>query len=97
MNQVFDINCRNEAFRSACHQFQALMDQLRSNATAQMEHDQVETLIKTQGTESMRLLLQGHLDERCKEEQQKETVQGADGIDRSRCRENCERNLMTEF
>jgi len=97
MNQVFDINSLNEAFRSACDQFQAMMDQLRSNATAQMEHDQVETLIKKQGTELMRLLLQGHLDERCKEEQQKETVQGADGIDRGRCRENCQRNLMTEF
>jgi hypothetical protein len=97
MNQVPDIGGLNEAFRSASDQFQAMLDQLCSNATAQMEHDQVETLIKQEGTELMRLLLQGHLNERCKDEQQKEVVQGGDGVDRARCRENCERNLMTEF
>ncbi len=91
MDQVPDIDSLNEAFRSACDQFQAIMDQLRSNATAQLEHDQVETLIKKQGTELMRLLLQGHLNERCKDEQHKQAVQGADGVDRTRCRENCEK------
>jgi hypothetical protein len=62
-----------------------------------MQHDQVEALIKKQGTELMRLLLQGHLDVRCKREQRMESVQGADGVARTHRRENCERNLMTEF
>ncbi len=97
MNQVRDIKNLNEGFRSVCHQFQAMIDQLRSDATAQMEHDQVEILIKKQGTEVMRLLLQGHLNERCNGEQRMESFQGADGTVRTRCRENCERNLMTEF
>jgi hypothetical protein len=97
MNQVRDIESLNEAFRWACRQFQAMIDQLSSDATAQMEHDQVEILIKKEGTEVMRLLLQGHLNERCKGEERKEAVEGADGVVRTRCRENCERNLMTEF
>lgn len=97
MNQVPDIDSLNEAFTLACDQFQGMIDQLRSDAAAQMEHDQVEALIKKDGTEVMRLLLQGHLNERCKREGRKEAVEGADGILRTHCRENCERNLMTEF
>jgi hypothetical protein len=97
MNQACDIERVNEAFRLARNHFETMIDQLHSDAAAQMEHDQVETLIKKQGTEVMRLLFQGHLNERCKGEQRKESVQGADGVVRTRCRENCERNLMTEF
>jgi hypothetical protein len=97
MNPACDFESVNEAFRLARDQFETMIYQLHSDPTAQMEHDQVEDLIKQQGTEVMRLLLQGHLDERCKTEQRQESVEGADGIVHSRCRENCERNLMTEF
>jgi hypothetical protein len=97
MNQACDVERLNEAFRLARTQFETVICHLHSDVTARMEHDQVETLIKKQGTEVMRLLLQGHLDERCKEEQRMESVHGADGIVRTHCRENCERNLMTEF
>ena len=97
MNPTCDIERVNETFRLARNQFETMIYQLQSDAMAQMEHDQVETLIKKQGTEVMRLLLQGHLDERCKGEQRNESVRGADGAVRTRCRENCVRNLMTEF
>jgi hypothetical protein len=97
MNPACDFESVNEAFRLARDQFETMIYQLHSDPTAQMEHDQVEALIKQQGTEVMRLLLQGHLDERCKSEQRQESVEGADGIVHTRCRENCERNLMTEF
>ena len=97
MKQTCDIEIVDEAFRLARNQFETTIYQLHSDPTAQMEHDQVEALIKEQGTEVMRLLLQGHLDVRSKREQRMESVLGADGVARTRCRENCERNLMTEF
>lgn len=97
MKQPRDIEMVDEAFRLARVQLETAIDQLHSDTTAQMEHDQVEALIKQQGTEVMRLLLQGHLDVRCKREQRMESVLGADGVARTHHRENCERNLMTEF
>lgn len=45
----------------------------------------------------MQLALQGHLDVRSKHEQRVQSVQGADGVVRTQCREKCERILMTEF
>jgi hypothetical protein len=97
MKQTCDIEIVEEAFRLARAQLETTIYQLHSDPTAQMQHDQVEALIKKQGTELMRLLLQGHLDVRCKREQRMESVQGADGVARTHRRENCERNLMTEF
>ena len=97
MKQACDIEMVEEAFRLARAQLETTIYQLHSDAAAHMEHDQVEALIKKQGTELMRLLLQGHLDVRCKREQRMESVQGADGVARTHHRENCERNLMTEF
>lgn len=97
MKQLRDIEMVDEAFRSVRVQLEATIDQLHSSTTAQMEHDQVEALIKQRGTEVMRLLLQGHLDVRCKSEQRMDSVLGGDGVVRTRCRENCERSLMTEF
>jgi hypothetical protein len=97
MKQPRDIEMVDEAFRPVRVQLETTIDQLHSDTTAQMEHDQVEAVIKQQGTEVMRLLLQGHLDVRCKREQRMESVVGADGIARTQLRKNCERNLMTEF
>ncbi len=97
MNQTCSIEIVNEVFRLARDQFEALIGQLHSDPAAQMEHDQVEALIKKHGTEIMRLLVQGYLDIRARCEQRLESVQGSDGIIRCRCRGNCERDLMTEF
>lgn len=97
MKQTCDIEIVEEAFRLARVQLETTIYQLHSDPTAQMEHDQVEILIKKQRTEVMRLLLQGHLDVRCKREQRMESVLGAGGVIRTHIRESCERNLMTEF
>jgi hypothetical protein len=97
MNQLPDIDIVDAAFCEAREQFEALISQLHGESTARMEHDQIESLIKNQGTEVLRLLLQGHLEVRWKREECKESVQGADGIVHTYCRENCERDLMTEF
>jgi len=97
MNQACDIESVNEAFRPACDQFEAMIYQLHCDLTAQMEHDQVEALISTEGTELNRRLLQGHLEVRANREQRMESIQGADGVVRTHCRDNCEKNLMSEF
>jgi len=97
MKQSTDIDIVNEAFRLAREQFEALISQLHGDPTARMEHDLVESLIKKQGMEILRLLFQGHLDVRAEREERKESVRGADGVVHTRCREKCERDLMTEF
>lgn len=97
MKQTCDSDSVNEAFRSARDHFETMISQLHSDPTARIEHDRVESLIKEQGTEVMRLLLQGHFDVRSMREPQMESLQGADGVVRTHCRENCERKLMTEF
>jgi len=81
MDQVYDVVV--EAFRMAREHFESMIHQLHSAPTAHMEHDQVEALIKEQGTELMRCLLQGHLDVRCDREQPLESVQGTDGVIRT--------------
>jgi hypothetical protein len=51
MTQVYVIDIVNEAFRLARDQFEAMIRELHSDPTAQMEHDHLEALIKKQGTE----------------------------------------------
>jgi hypothetical protein len=97
MSQGRDAETVNDPFRLARNQFEAMIEQLHTDSTARMQHDRVEALVREQGTEIMRLALQGHLDVRSMREPQMESVQGADGIVRTHCRENCERNLMTKF
>jgi len=97
MNQATDIDLINEAFRPAREQFEALISQLHGDQTGRMAHDLVESLIRKQGTEILRILFQGHLNVRSEREERKESVQGADGVVHTCCRENCERDLMTEF
>jgi hypothetical protein len=97
MSPACDIESVNEAFRPARDHLEAVIYQLHGDAADQMQHDQVEVLIKKDGNEVMRLLIQGFLDVRAKREERMESVEGSDGIVRTHCRENCERSLMTEF
>ena len=97
MNHPYDFESVDEAFRPAYDQFVTMIYQLDTGPGNQMEHDDFEALIKKQGTELMRFLLQGHLDVRAKREQRMESIQGADGVVRTHCRENCARKLMSQF
>ncbi len=97
MSPACDIESVNEAFRPARDHLEAVIYQLHGDAADQMQHDQVEALIKKDGNEVMRLLIQGFLDVRAKREERMESVEGSDGVVRTHCRENCERSLMTEF
>lgn len=94
---MYDIESVNEAFRAACELFETTVHQLRADSTARLEHDEIEALLKKLGMELMRLLFQSHLDVRAMREQRQESVQGGDGTVRTRCRDKCEKQLMTEF
>lgn len=87
----------DETFQTANNQFQALLGHLSSNLTQHLEHGEVENIIKKDGTEILRSILQGHLDLRALNEQQQETVIGTDGVIRSHHRMNCSRKLMSLF
>ena len=97
MSQACDIESVNKAFGPARDHWETIIYQLHEDAADHMQHDQVEVLIKKDGNEVMRLLLQGFLDVRAKREERMESVEGSDGVVRTHCRENCERSLMTEF
>jgi hypothetical protein len=97
MSPACDIESMKEAFRPARDHLETIIHKLHGDAADQMQHDQVEALIKNDGNEVMRLLMQAFLDVRAKREERMESIQGIDGIVRTYCRENCQRTLMTEF
>jgi nitric oxide reductase activation protein len=74
-----------------------LVNELQSDQTLGLEHSDLEQIISREGNELLRRLLQGHLDLRAAREQKLEGVCGADGEDRTHCRIECERALMSLF
>jgi hypothetical protein len=54
-------------------------------------------MVHAEGNELLRRLLQGHLDQRRREEPMHERVVGADGVARTHRRESCRRALETRF
>jgi len=97
MRHAYGFENLNEAFSSACEQFEIMIGALLGDLTAGMEHDQLESFIKEDGTELMRRMYQGHLDVRVAREEKMESVKGTDGTVRTHCREKCRKDLMTEF
>jgi hypothetical protein len=84
-------------FAEACEQFQALLEQLEGEDTAELEHGEVEALLETQGRELLRRLLQGHLDRRASGERRWDAIVGSDGVVRPHHRRDCRRQLETLF
>lgn len=70
---------------------------LKSSEMLSLQHAEVEQRLKTEGFEVLRLLMQEYLDERADQEPELEKVTGADGIERTHCRENCGRGFETLF
>jgi len=62
-----------------------------------MEHGEIESLLNMEGTELIRLILQGHLSRLANEEPLHDEVAGSDGLDRRQRRLDTERKLMTLF
>jgi hypothetical protein len=83
-------------YAAAREQFEKLMGELRAESAQKLDHGEVEVLIEREGTELLRRLMQGHLDQRAREEQRLDSVVGADGKRRAHCRERS-RALATVF
>lgn len=97
MNTAYQIDEICEVFAAARQQFEALIEELHSDRTAEMEHGDIERLISRMGTEVLRRLMQAHLDLRAGREVRRDDVTEPRGSVLSRCRVNRTRDLMTIF
>jgi len=98
MNEIKVIQSSiEESFQSAIDKFQALLDQLSSDLTQHLEHGDIESMIKKDGTEVLRSMLQGHLNLRALNEQRQARVIGTDKVIRLHHRSDCSRKLMSLF
>jgi hypothetical protein len=84
-------------YAAAREQFNYLVDRLQSKETAGMEHGEIEELIRADGMELLRRLLQGHLNLRAAREVKRSGVEGTDGVIRPHCRKGCRRDLVSGF
>ena len=95
MRDCPDSNCFAE-YEAAKTHFSALLQNLQSNQTQMYEHGQIELLLKSDGCELLRLLMQGYLDQRSKAEVKQAEVVGTDEKVRTNCRPRS-RALKTLF
>jgi len=85
-----------DEFGAAREQFERIVTLLRSGENAHITHGELEQLVNLEGSEILRLLVQGHLDRRAEKEPQLDTVVGADAKQRNH-RRGSSRKLMTKF
>ncbi len=90
-----DSSCFFEYEAAKAH-FCDLLKNLQSNSAQTCEHGQIELLIKNDGCELLRLLMQGYLDQRSKSEVKCAEVVGTDDKVRTHCRPRS-RALKTLF
>ena len=86
-----------EYYTDAHEQFEQLLGRLMHEETQGMRHGEVESLIKAEGGELLRRMMQGYLHQRSAEEPVRERVVGEDGTARTHRREGCTRSLETRF
>jgi hypothetical protein len=84
-------------FAASRQQFEQLIETLISPESQRLDHGAIEALLQTDGTELLRLLMQGYLDTRAHEEAPQTNVVGADGIVRPHRRKQLQRKLTTLF
>jgi hypothetical protein len=86
-----------EEYTAVAEQFNRTIGALRSPETRKLQHGDVEKLIAENGNELCRLLLQSHFDSLEQEEQFRDAVKGADGLERNHRKDGCGRDLMSVF
>ena len=86
-----------ECYVPAREQFEHLLGRLMDKETQDMRHGEVETLVKAEGSELLRRMMQGYFDQRSAEEPIHERVVGKDGTARTHRRVGCTRLLETCF
>jgi hypothetical protein len=86
-----------EHYADALAQFEHLLGRLTGEEAQRAPHGELEAMVHAEGSELLRRLIQGHLDQRGREEPLRERVVGADGVARTHHREGCRRCLETRF
>jgi hypothetical protein len=86
-----------EHYVDAVGQFAHLLRRLCGEETRRITHGELEALVQEEGSELLRRLIQGHLDQRSSEEPTRERVVGEDGVAWTHRREGCQRRLETRF
>jgi len=86
-----------EHYADALAQFEHLLGRLAGEEAQQATHGELEAMVQAEGSELLRRLIQGHLDQRGREEPLRERVVGVDGAARAHRREGCMRCLETRF
>ena len=86
-----------EHYAEAVAQFERLLGRLTHEETQGVTHGELESLVHEEGSELLRRLIQGHLDQRSVQEPVRERVVGEDGIARTHRREGCRRRLESRF
>ncbi len=97
MNKAYTIIHSLDEFQAAREQFGYVVNKLQSEETSELEHGDVEAMIDKDGKEILRRLLQGYLDLRANREERRDQVIGVDGVERNRCREENQTDLMSLF
>jgi hypothetical protein len=86
-----------EHYADALAQFEHLLSRLTGEEARRATHGELEAMVQAEGSELLRRLIQGHLDQRGREEALRERVVGADGVARAHRRKGCTRCLETCF
>jgi hypothetical protein len=85
-----------QSYDQARQEFEHIVDYLDAKETSEMSHSELERALEKKGRELMRKLLQEHLDNRGPGQCDEPSIQGADGVVRSRVRLH-DRELETVF
>jgi len=76
-----------DEFRAARTHYTSIVKRLQTLEMGKREHGEVEAYPWEQGTESLRRLLRGHLDLRCRRKKRLDSVVGRGGVGRGQVRE----------
>ena len=95
--QAYRFDTEFSFFSDADKQFKQLISALMSDEYKHCEHGDIEELIRRDGCEVMRLLLQGYLDKNAADEDIKQDIQSADGVRLNLIRHNTTRTITTLF
>ena len=95
--EAYNIQRSLDEFSAAREQFEMIVDALRSREMMNAEHGDVEKYLFKDGFELLRLMLQGYMNQRSEAEEPRDSVRGADGVERTHRRRGCERPLESVF
>lgn len=97
MTETSPHNIDASVFEMAYEQYTKLVSTLSTQESQGLEHGDIERMIQQEGSELLRLLIQGHLDLRAAEETHQTNVVGSDEVERPHRRKESQRQLTTVF